>query len=535
MIIFPRGLLLICWLFAAQVFAEESSSLVDVNVQLKWRHQFQFAGYYAALENGFYRDAGLNVHLLERNPGPTPIEQLILGNVDYAIVGVGALIYQTNGVPLVALAAIYQHSPSILISKYPRLAELKGKRVMLSEGVMNAEITAMLSKENLTSRDINVVPTNQALDGFIRGKHVAFNGYSANEPFYLNQHDEVYYSFSPLKYDIDFYGDILITSAYQIDTHPEQVAKFRAATIKGWEYVLDHVDEIVDLILNKYNSQGKSKQQLLFEAEQLIPLIYAEIIPIGYMSEERWQAIATVLRETGHLGQQQLNLDKFLYNPQTEQDIIQQLMNHKVEIVGFIIVLVGVFLLIHNARLKLIIAERTGELIRSKQQAEIDARTDVLTGLANRRYCMEVMAHDLSIAKRNGLELSIIYMDIDWFKKINDQYGHGAGDEALKVLAKILKDNVRASDTPARIGGEEFVVICLEKDAHSACNLADRIRCEVQKTTIVYQDLSFNLTVSFGVASLTEPDLDSVDSLLKKSDEALYKAKEQGRNQVVCL
>ncbi|GLX79512.1 diguanylate cyclase [Thalassotalea insulae] len=513
--------------------SSETNPLTEVNLQLKWRHQFQFAGYYAALEQGFYQQAGFDVNLLERLPGPTPIEQLIIGDVDYAVVGAGALVYRANGVPLVALAAIYQHSPSILVSRYRKLSELAGKKVMLSAGIMNAEINAMFESAGVNFTDIKVVPTEQPLQGFIGQKYAAFNGYQTNEPFYLEQIDIPYYVIAPSDYGVSFYGDILVTSEHQLATNPEGVARFRAATIKGWQYAIAHVDEIVELILTKYNSQKKSRELLTFEAKALIELIHADIVPIGYMNIERWQSISDILKTAGVFKQREPDLNKFLYSEYLEKGPLDWVIYYKIELLLLMAALLGMMMMVHNSRLKQTIKERTQELRQAKKQAEIDARTDVLTGLANRRHCLEVIEHDLSLAKRNGLALSVIYMDIDWFKKINDQYGHGAGDEALKKLANILKRNVRAADTPARVGGEEFVVICLEKDKQSASHLADRIRTDIQNTKIHYQDVSFNLTVSFGVTAFS--DGDSVDKLLQKSDQALYEAKEGGRNKVVCI
>ncbi|WP_206483686.1 GGDEF domain-containing protein [Thalassotalea sp. G2M2-11] len=512
---------------------ENSKNVTDVNLQLKWKHQFQFAGYYAALEQGFYQQAGFNVTLLERSSGPTPVEQLVLGKADYAVVGAGAIVYRANGVPLVALAAIYQHSPSVLISHYKKMTDLKGQKVMLSTGIMNAEINAMLTKAGLDITDLDVIPTNDPLKGFLTKQFAAFNGYNTNEPFYLEQVNQPFFVFSPQDHNVSFYGDVLVTSERLLQTHPDEVARFRAATIKGWQYAIDHQEEIVDLILEKYNTQDKSKQRLMYEARALIKLIHADIVPIGYMSVERWSEIINILETAGYIKYHQLNLNKFLYSKYIEKSALDWLGVYKVELFLVFALLIGSLLFVHNTRLKQMIRERTKEIRIAKKQAEVDARTDILTGLANRRYCLEVIEHDLSVAKRNGLSLSMIYMDIDWFKKINDQFGHGAGDEALKKMAKILKKNVRASDTPARIGGEEFVVICLDKDKQSASILADRIRQEVQRTHIHYQDICFNLTVSFGVTAYSEGD--SVDKLLQRSDQALYRAKESGRNKVVSL
>ncbi|GGI77099.1 ABC transporter substrate-binding protein [Shewanella gelidii] len=278
---------------------DEPESLAEVTVQLKWRHQFQFAGYYAAIHKGFYQDAGLKVVLLERQPGPTPIDKLILGNVDYAVGGVGALIYRLNNVPLVALAAIYQHSPSVLISRYADMEKLRHKKIMLSQGVMNAEITAMLRKQGLESTDYVAIRSQQSLDAYIFEEIDAYNGYVTNETYELNLNNTPFYSFNPKDYGIDFYGDILLTTEQKLTDDLAQVTAFREATLKGWEYAINHVDEIVTLIEEEYNSQYKTRAQLIFEANELVKLIYSDIVPVGYMNEQRWRDIGKVLQDAG--------------------------------------------------------------------------------------------------------------------------------------------------------------------------------------------------------------------------------------------
>ncbi len=522
------GLILV--LSVPLVSAESSDAKNKVTVQLKWRHQFQFAGYYAAIEQGYYQDKSLQVTLLERTPGPTPIDRLILGHVDYAVGGVGALVYRFNDVPLVALAAIYQHSPSVLISRYPELSELKGKKVMLSRGVMNAEIVAMLDRAGLELDDIDLIPSNQSLTGFIDGKIDAYNGYSTNEPFLLNRTNTGFYSFKPTKFGVDFYGDILLTSQRKLDRDPQQVKDFREATIKGWQYAIDNIDETVDLILTKYNSQNKSREQLQFEAQELVKLIYSDIVPIGYMNETRWLEIGKLLQAAGELQPGSIDLSGFLYQSKNQSRLSQFIDKNAKALALFFALTIAGLLLLHNSRLKLIVRQRTQDLIRANEAAEKEARTDPLTGLANRRHFLEEVGRTLAIAKRNNLVLSLVYIDVDFFKKVNDSLGHAAGDEALKGIADILRANVRSADTPCRTGGEEFIVICVEKSLQDSQHLAERIRKEVEEHLFSYQNDWFHLTVSIGVASVNGED--DLERALKKSDEALYKAKVQGRNQV---
>ncbi len=507
--------------------------LDTINVQLKWRHQFQFAGYYAAIEQGYYENIGLNVNLIERLPGPTPIDHLITGQVNYAIGGIGALAYRVNGVPLVALAATYQHTPSILISRFANINELKGKKIMLSKGIMNAEIITLLQQHGLASNDYEVVPSSQSIEGFINGDIDAYNGYITNEIYQLKQRNVPHYHFSPRNNNATFYGDILLTTEKHIKQNSEQVEAFRNATLKGWEYAISHPTEMIKLIQAKYNTQNKSFEQLDVEAHELIKLIHSDIVPIGYMHRKRWLAIAKVLQNSGHLTDKTIDIDGFLYSEYTNDNWSDFIAKHLTAIVILTILTIAMLLLLYNYRLKRMVNERTRQLTIEREKAEKDARTDLLTGIANRRSFMETFEHVLAISRRNNLALSLIYIDIDWFKDINDTHGHPAGDAALKRLGEILQSNARSSDTPARIGGEEFNIICLEKNQKDAIHLAERLRKEVESEVFVYQQLKFTLTLSLGVASVTQED--TLATALKKCDAALYKAKELGRNQVQWL
>ena len=164
------------------------------------------------------------------------------------------------------------------------------------------------------------------------------------------------------------------------------------------------------------------------------------------------------------------------------------------------------------------------------------AKKDGLTGIANRREYDERIAMEWSRAKRNKTELAIIMIDIDFFKKYNDTYGHGMGDAYLRLIATELDDiDMRPSDLFARYGGEEFIVLLPETSQENACKIAENIRMRVEALQIIHQAsvVSPFVTISIGVASVFPQDND-YRALEKDSDEALYEAKENGRNRYFC-
>lgn len=165
------------------------------------------------------------------------------------------------------------------------------------------------------------------------------------------------------------------------------------------------------------------------------------------------------------------------------------------------------------------------------QQLENAATIDPLTDCYNRRALCDFIESDIAYTQRYGTELSIVMIDLDNFKEMNDMYGHLAGDAVLKEMSSLIISQVRKSDYLARYGGEEFVMVLPDTPLYSAVQLADKIRKTMEKHTIIFGKKRLRVTASFGVASLEDkPDH---GSLLREADERLYKAKAMGKNCVV--
>ena len=166
---------------------------------------------------------------------------------------------------------------------------------------------------------------------------------------------------------------------------------------------------------------------------------------------------------------------------------------------------------------------------------ESRALLDGLTNIPNRRRFDEMLEIEWKRAHRSGLPLSLVMVDVDFFKRYNDHYGHGAGDVCLKSVATVLAESIaRPSDMAARYGGEEFVMLLPETDAAGALAIAERLRCQVENQHLVheYSDVSNWVTISIGVASMLPDSEDSQLALLEQADQMLYRAKESGRNRV---
>ncbi|MFB6240252.1 MAG: GGDEF domain-containing protein, partial [Gemmatimonadota bacterium] len=159
------------------------------------------------------------------------------------------------------------------------------------------------------------------------------------------------------------------------------------------------------------------------------------------------------------------------------------------------------------------------------------ARTDELTGLANRRELMDRLEEEIDRARRYGDPLSVAILDLDRFKEINDTLGHQAGDDVLSRLGELLAEETRAPDVAGRYGGEEFAVVLPETGREEARRLAERVREAVEELDFEADGEPFGVTCSVGLAELEEDE--EMDDLVKRADDALYRAKEEGRNRVV--
>ena len=170
------------------------------------------------------------------------------------------------------------------------------------------------------------------------------------------------------------------------------------------------------------------------------------------------------------------------------------------------------------------------ELAVANRRLATAALTDLLTGLPNRRSAMDQLEQAWSAASRSGLPLSVMVVDIDHFKHINDSYGHAAGDMVLREAAATLRESARREDSVCRIGGEEFLVICPNTDLKSAMQSAERLRANLCSKQIAIGQVEKTLTISIGVATRESGTVD-IDALVSAADQALYAAKDAGRNQ----
>ena len=636
-------------------------AMETVTLQLKWTHAFQFAGYYAALDQGYYREAGLDVRLLEAGPGIDPLESVLSGQAQYGVGTSSLLLARQAGQPIVVLAVIFQHSPLVLVVRPSDAAEgiatihdIVGKRVMIEP--QSDELIAYLKQEGITLDRLVQLPHSHDHRDLIEGRVDAMSAYVTYEPYFLDRAGIQYNTYTPRSGGIDFYGDNLFTTEQELKAHPERVRAFREASLRGWQYAMEHPAEIVDLILAQYSSDHP-REFHLFEAERMASLLRADLVDLGYMSPGRWRHIADTYAELGLLPLD-VPLAGFLYDLDRPTDLTRlyialallavssaialhiSRVNRRLALAleetsrseerhrvifqttasagvvwreGFIVtdwnrqaeVLFGWrreevlgrsfvdFLLPETARKQLTptfaqlvhenilphfvndnltrdgrvitcewfnawLPERPGEPrevvslandISERRRLEEEIRQlaffDPLTRLPNRRLLRDRLSRVLAALRRHGGHGghgALMFLDLDNFKPLNDTHGHAVGDLLLVEVARRLASCVRETDTVARFGGDEFIVLLNELDE-------DRARAIEDAEHIAHQILSrlaepYRLTgadgetavdhwcsASIGLA-LIDGSADEEEAL-RRADTAMYVAKEDGRNRIM--
>ena len=316
--------LLCCWVTPAR-------ALERVVLQLSFSHQFQFAGYYAAIEQGYYRDAGLDVQLREGGDGKRAEAAVLSGQAEYGVGNSSLLLSRMAGKPLVVLAVVFQHSPGVLLMRQhggaPDVHRLAGAAVMLGSPAdvpaASDEVSLFLRKMGVDGASLRRLPPTHRIEDLIDGKVEAIAAYSTNEPDYLDRAGFPYYQFTPRTAGIDFYGDNLFTSEHELRRHPERVKAFRAASLRGWQYAMAHREEMAQLIHVKY-SQRHDRDHLLYEAQQMELLLQPVLVELGYMNPQRWQHIADTYATMGVLPRNATDsraYQGFLYHPVPGADL----------------------------------------------------------------------------------------------------------------------------------------------------------------------------------------------------------------------
>ncbi len=333
-------------------------------VQLKWWHQFEFAGYYAADIKGYYAEKGLAVTLKPGDRNHSPAHEVLMKRAHFGITDCSLLVNYAKGEKVVAVSALFQHSPYILISMpYQNIyspTDLVGKKIMGSDDFGWTQIRAMLLKEGISLDSITKIEHTWKIKHLIKGDVDAMIGYVTTEPFQFQKLGIDVTYIDPTNYGLDFYGDILFTNQQILTENVSLVEDFRAASIKGWKYAMDHPGEMADYILTLPGvvKRGVTKEALLFEAAQMRKLMIPELVETGHMNLVRWENILSTY-ERLNIIKPGTNLDKFIYNH--EDNKIHNLVKNIIYF-SIAILLIIAAIVLYSLSLKKAVSNRTRQL-----------------------------------------------------------------------------------------------------------------------------------------------------------------------------
>ncbi|MEO5641861.1 MAG: ABC transporter substrate-binding protein [Bacteroidia bacterium] len=355
------------------VFSLGASSGDTTILQLKWWHQFQFAGYYAAQQKGFYAQEGLQVVIIPGDPAHAPVKQVLADKADYGITGSDLVLDYAHDAPIVALGAIFQHSPYIILSDNNSNihcpADLIGKRIMASDDQGWAQLKAMLLQEGIPYNSVTIIPHSWNLDDLSNGKADAQTAYVSVEPALLKQKGIQPAIINSINYGIDFYGDVLFTTKQRVDDRPGEVERFRKASFLGWQYAMQHPEEMADYIMTLpgVKERGMTKEILLIEYEEMDKLILPNVVEIGHMNPGRWQHILDVYKSL-KLAPADASINAFIYDPeQAKQSRLSKLL---ISVCIIIALLLSLFIAnIYTQRRKRIVTQL--KLKKSEEHLEL--------------------------------------------------------------------------------------------------------------------------------------------------------------------
>ena len=325
----PHAFFHACLYLLLLCLSTSAFSADKVTLQLIWKNQFQFSGYYVAKEKGFYDDVNLDVTIKEYDIGMDVTEEILSQKADFGVGRSSLILDSMKEKPVYLLSAIFQHSPFVLLAKkredLKQVSDLKNKRIMVTDDIVGmASLTAMLTGNGVRPGDFTSQKHTFSVSDLISGKTDAIAAYVSNEPYQMVKKGVAYTVFSPKDYGFDFYSDILFTSKKLYRNDPQRVERFQQASLRGWEYAFSHIDEAVEIIQKKYNTQKRSNEMLKFEAETLKKLAI-EKAPLGDIDRKRVEQIALAYRLLGFTTKP-LHMDNLIFkrNVRLRIDLTQE-------------------------------------------------------------------------------------------------------------------------------------------------------------------------------------------------------------------
>ena len=447
-----------------------SKDLTKVTIQLSWFDQFQFAGYYMAKEQGFYKDAGLDVQILPFSLGMNIPKMVNDGDVDFAIGRENLILEKAKYPKIIALAAIFQATPLVLLttkdSGIDSFNKFENKKLMRTkDDGSEVSLKAMLSASKIDLKSITQVEHSHNIYDLIEKRVDIISAYTSKAPYILQKEQIKYNIFYPKDYGFDMYSDFLITNIDKYNNDYNIVEKFKKASLKGWEYAYNNIEKSVDIIFEKYNTQNISKEELIFEANELKKLSYLNDNKLGDMKQEKVQRIYDLYNVMGYINSEfkidnfigydkKSRLEKWLYSKFEEHFNLSFLW--KIILIIFIITAIFVyrqyFIIKLNKRLKNLVNIKTNRLkimnkklaIRIKKELDKHQEKDRILAQQQKMVAMGQMIENIAHQWRQPL--SVISTSASGLK-LKKQLNILEDEELIKSIDKIVDTAKYLSDT----------------------------------------------------------------------------------------
>ena len=323
-IITPWGVLM-AFFMSPCVFAMDK-----VVLQLRWDHQFQFAGYCAAKLNKYYEEAGLDVEVRSviSKDGKIlrPVDEVSSGRAQFGVGAADILVANDTDKPLMVSAVIFQQSAAAFYAKKgtpfssPRdFTHLKVARNI--DDLIDVELQAMLRAEGIDPKEVKAYPHQSGIAHLLSGAVDVLPGYSITFPFDMAHAGNDYVHIDPASYGVDFYGDSLFVTARLARENPDLVTRFTQASLKGWRYALEHSEEIALKITSDFPRQSTDVREVEFNRFQIAgvrQLTHYPIVELGHVNPGRWAAMHSALKTSG-LVHTKFDADAFVFDPERDQ------------------------------------------------------------------------------------------------------------------------------------------------------------------------------------------------------------------------
>jgi len=294
------------------LMAEKSTE--KVSVQLDWKYQFEFAGFVAAKEKGFYRDVGLDVDLREYRDGIDIGADVLAGRATYGVDNSSLMIDSGRVKPVVLMGTYFQHSPLIFVARkgIKNPGDMIGKTIMGTDYELKySSLALLLNHFNISPKNTKFVEHTFTIKSFIEGKVDVMSAFRSNQLYELDRLGIEYEIIDPSQYGFMMSAVNLFTSPEEAAEHTDRTQRFIDATNRGWKYALDHPNEMIDILLHKYAAQ-KSRSALQYEAQVSKQLMMTDFYPIGEVNSELTVRAFKQLIQTGVINEDQ-KLGRYMF------------------------------------------------------------------------------------------------------------------------------------------------------------------------------------------------------------------------------